>query len=151
MLNNELKIKFDNLININKNINYKELNKTNPISVSKIVECFKKPFDNEKMAEHCSRKYKNDETSKYFNMEPWEIIQMWDIAREKGQYSGRCLDDYIGCILMNLNDEANNLYNNQTDDKIKQKFNIFCALYKNEFYESIIKTIVNDINSFILK
>lgn len=135
-MNKELQDKFNNLIKINENINYKELNKTNPISVSKIVDCFKEPFDAEKMAEHCSKKYKNDPTSKYYNMEPWDIIEMWDKAREAGQYSGRCLDDYIGCILMNLNAEANDLYNNQTDDKIKHKFNIFKHLYNNEFIKN---------------
>ena len=135
-MNKELQDKFNNLIKINENINYKELNKTNPISVSKIVDCFKEPFDAEKMSEHCSKKYKNDPTSKYYNMEPWDIIEMWDKAREAGQYSGRCLDDYIGCILMNLNTEANDLYNNQNDDKIKHKFNIFKHLYNNEFIKN---------------
>ena len=131
-MNKELREKFDKIESLNKDLNYKQLNKAYPYSVSKIVECFKKPFDAEKMAEHCSKKYKDDPSSKYYNMEPWDILSMWDKAREAGQYSGRCLDDYIGCILMNLNDAANNLYNKQSDDKIKAKFNCFKYLYDNE-------------------
>lgn len=131
-----LRDKFDKLILINESIDYKELNETHPYSVSKIVDCFKEPFDAEKKAEQCSKKYKNDQSSKYYNMEPWDIIEMWNKSKVAGQYSGKCLDDYIGCILMNLNDEANNLYIKQNDVKIRSKFNCFRRLYDNEFLKN---------------
>jgi ATP-dependent exoDNAse (exonuclease V) beta subunit len=145
MLNLE---KLQKVITDNKNINFKELHKKCPLSVSKIVECFKKPFDSVAMAEHCSKKYKDDETSKYFNMEPYEIIEMWETAKKHGQDSGKCLDEYIGFILNNQNDEANNLYTQEKDITRMNKMSVFKHLYENEFVKNGFNFVCRELTLF---
>lgn len=132
-MNELLKDKIQKLIDDNSSVEFRKIYKDCKLSVSKIVDCFKEPFDAEGQAERCSKKYKNDPSSKYYNMEPWDILEMWNKAKEAGQYSGRCLDDYIGCVLNDLNSEANDLYINQENDKIKAKFNTFKYMYEHEF------------------
>lgn len=133
MLNVE---KIKRIIEDNAAIDFKQLHKDCPLSVSKIIECFKKPFDDIKMAEHCSNKYKNDKDSKYYNMEPYEILDMWRKKSEYARTSGRVLDDFIGCVLEDLNDEANKIYESETEASRMNKMNVFRHIYKNEFIKN---------------
>lgn len=144
MTANNIDTLIDNIKN-NQSTDYKKMNIEYPYSVTKIVECFHEPFDKEGQAERCSQKYKNDPSSKYYNMEPWDILEMWEKSGELGRSNGRMLDDYIGFILMNSKSEADNLYTSKNGEPICNKFNTFNHLYNNEFVANNYKFLAREL------
>lgn len=127
------------LIENNKTINYKELNKKCKYSVSKIIETLKEPFDAEGQAERCSKKYKNIPGSKYYNMEPWDILEAWDNKRKQSIHIGCQLDNYIGCILEKENEKMDKLFESEKEPLILSRFNVFNDLYNNQLVPNNFK------------
>ena len=68
-------------------------------SVSKVVESFKTPFDQEASAKRCYIKYFNDPKSQYYHKTVEEILQIWENSRIDTTSSGKLLDFYIGSVL----------------------------------------------------
>lgn len=143
-----LKDKIEKLYESNHGLDYTTINKEYIYSVSKIVEQFKEPFNAEVQAERCSRKYKDDPTSKYYGMEPWDIIEMWNNKREHAIKIGKSLDSFIGMILETQNEKADKLYNDEIDDAILSRFNTFRHVYDNEFKKNNFEYLCRELTLF---
>lgn len=140
--------KIEKIYESNRELDYTQINKEYIYSVSKIVEQFKEPFDAVRQAERCSRKYKNDPNSKYYGMEPWDIIEMWNNKREHAIKIGKSLDSFIGSILESQNEKTNKLYSEEKDDAILTRFNTFMHVYDNEFKKNNFEYLCRELTLF---
>lgn len=143
-----LKEKIEKIYESNRGLDYATINKEYIYSVSKIVEQFKEPFDAEAQAERCSQKYKDDPKSKYYGMEPWDIIEMWNNKREHAIKVGKSLDSFIGAILESQNEKADKLYNDENDETIISRFNTFRHVYDNEFKKNNFEYLCRELTLF---
>ena len=55
---------------------------------SNVCHCFRMPFDEKGMAEHCEEKYYDNEDSKYYHMTAKEIIKAWHEHSKKATTHG---------------------------------------------------------------
>lgn len=100
----------------NKNKELKELFKKT-LSVSKLNEYLKEPFDEITIAEKCYQKGLDDPTYKYAGMTVNEILTQWHDKTNESKHYGRLLDEYTD-LLSNKKDndlelwKLNNNFNN---------------------------------------
>lgn len=134
----------NNLLEFNKNLNKTEMYEKCKLSVSKIVDAFKTPFDRDGQAERCSKKYKDDPNSKYYNMEPWDIIELWESNAARSRHIGTSLDSFIGAILEHKIEKVDNIYNNESDESILARYDVFKRLVENELNKNGFKFICRE-------
>lgn len=126
----------------NKNKELKELFKKT-LSVSKLNEYLKEPFDEITMAENCYQKGLKDPTYKYAGMNVNEILTQWHDKANESKHYGRLLDEYTD-LLFNKKDndlelwKLNNNFNN--DNRLNnyckgvEQFIDFIILNTNYYY-----------------
>lgn len=74
------------------------------ISVSKLISYCHKEFDKEGVAKKTWDKHFNDESSKYFQKSPEEIVEMWEQKADESRMHGLLLDDYAEACLEHRDD-----------------------------------------------
>ena len=126
----------------NKNKELKDLFKKT-LSVSKLNEYLKEPFDEITMAENCYQKGLKDPTYKYAGMNVNEILTQWHDKANESKHYGRLLDEYTD-LLFNKKDndlelwKLNNNFNN--DNRLNnyckgvEQFIDFIILNTNYYY-----------------
>lgn len=55
-------------------------------------------FDQTSVANNLSNKYRNDSSSKYYNMSAQDIINKWTETGQRAIFIGNALDDYVGLM-----------------------------------------------------
>jgi len=95
---NDIELKINN---INTGIKTNLPGKT--MSVSACTELLHKPFDKDEMSKKCSERDKDKPDGKYYNMTPYQILEMWENNAAESRRYGQLLDSYTDIRLMNNN------------------------------------------------
>lgn len=69
------------------------------ISISKVLEMIKTPFNQEEVAQKTYNKRFNDPASEYYQMTPEQILSKWKAKASESLRYGRLNDEYIGIVL----------------------------------------------------
>lgn len=108
----------------NKNKELKDLFKKT-LSVSKLNEYLKEPFDEITMAENCYQKGLKDPTYKYAGMSVNEILTQWHDKANESKHYGRLLDEYAD-LLSNKKDNDLELWKLNNNFNNDNRLNNYC-------------------------
>lgn len=108
-------------------------NSLSALSISKVLDYIKKPFDKVGVATRTSNAHFEDEDSIYYHKTAEEIVEMWEEKAATSCRYGSLLDTYIG---HNLNEEKEELEmfkmdnGYDWDERLKSVCNSFDNFYK---------------------
>ena len=104
------------------------------LSVSKLNEFLKTPFDKEGQAYQCYLKGLKDPNYKYAGMSTEQIIEAWDNKANESKYYGSLLDDFTGFYLVEKDEQLlsdwKDSYNFENDLRLKNTCTGVVQFYK---------------------